>query len=212
MMSMMYEPLYTVCLRRLQHNQILGGLREYHTAIGGNSHGILYSDTTETGDIDTGFNGEDHSLLNNSLTALRYNRLFMNLQPDTVSQSVTEIGVIPLFPDIVSGNCIKVTAAYSRPDRRNGPVMRLPDNLVDLPATITWAADCYGHRLIRMITVFYGTKIDCHQFTGAQHLVGCPGVRHCATFSRGHDKIERTGISATATHLNLQLQRNVGFP
>ena len=95
----MIQQLTVSLCAQLQLYQILRGMCKYNTSVGSDRYGILNPDASETGHIDTGLNGEYHTLLNNSLTSRRNHRLFMNFKTDTMSQAVDVAAQRPRMGD-----------------------------------------------------------------------------------------------------------------
>ena len=69
---------------------------------------IFYTHSTEPGDINTRFDGNHHALFSQHFGLSRNGRMFVNLKPDTVSETMAEILSVALICDIFAGNAVDV--------------------------------------------------------------------------------------------------------
>ena len=106
-------------------------MREIINAVLFDDNQIFNPHAAESRNIDAGLHGNHHVLLDDRAVKRRKAGLLVDVEADTVTQSVSEIVSVTGIPDHASGKLVTLLSGKSCVDSVEGGVLRLKNRCID---------------------------------------------------------------------------------
>ena len=115
----------------------------------------------------------------------------MDIQPNSVANSVAEVRSVACIVDNLTRNPVKINTAESSFSCFYQGLIAAQNNIINLPLLIRHLSHMDSPRHIADIVILVATKVHGQGFTILDDLVTSHAMRHSRTVARSDDEVKR---------------------
>src|SRR5215472_2054590 len=183
-----------------QHEEFLGGRDEHFWPCRADHEGVLDPDAALAGEVNPGLDSDRNPIFESTCPAGSEHRRFVHLQPDSVTEAVTEMVAMASRRDDRAGRGVDSPDVGARNGRCDPGQLRRGHQLIDIALPGRGRAERHGSGHVRVVSGVACAAVDGDQIATLKHAVAGRMVRYRAVRPAGDDGVERGGLGAEIHH------------